>query len=53
MVAAIGAVIKAKEFKNDRHLSAWLGLVERQYSCGGKSLLQGISKPSDNTRERY
>ena len=33
MVAAVG---EAKEFKNDRHLSAWLGLVPRQCSSGGK-----------------
>ena len=41
MVAAVG---DAKEFKNGRHLSAWLGLVPRQYSSGGKSRLMGISK---------
>ncbi len=44
MVAAVG---EAKEFKNGRHLSAWLGLVPRQYSSGGKSRLQGISKRGD------
>jgi len=44
MVAAVG---DAKEFKNGRHLSAWLGLVPRQYSSGGKSRLQGISKRGD------
>jgi len=27
--------------------SAWLGLVPRQYSSGGKSRLQGISKRGD------
>jgi len=37
----------AKEFKNGRHLSAWLGLVPRQYSSGGKARLQGISKRGD------
>jgi transposase len=37
----------ASEFKNGRHLSAWLGLVPRQYSSGGKSRLQGISKRGD------
>lgn len=44
MVAAVG---EAKEFKNGRHLSAWLGLVPRQYSSGGKSRLKGISKRGD------
>lgn len=42
--ALIGAVGDAKEFKNGRHLSAWLGLVPKQYSTGGKSKLLGISK---------
>jgi transposase len=44
MVAAVG---DAREFKNGRHLAAWLGLVPRQYSSGGKSRLSGISKRGD------
>lgn len=44
MMAAVG---EAKEFKNGRHLSAWLGLVPRQCSSGGKSRLKGISKRGD------
>lgn len=32
------------EFKNGRHLAAWLGLVPRQYSTGGKTTLLGVSK---------
>ena len=44
MVAAVG---EAKGFRNGRHLSAWLGLVPRQYSSGGKSQLKGISKRGD------
>lgn len=42
--ALIGAVGDAREFKNGRHFSAWLGLVPRQNSTGGKSKLLGISK---------
>ena len=38
------AVGEAKEFKNGRHLAAWLGLVPKQYSSGGTSRLRGISK---------
>src|SRR5438105_12055950 len=41
MVAAVG---DASEFDNERHLAAWLGLVPRQHSSGGKSRLGGISK---------
>jgi transposase len=45
--AIVAAVGDAKAFKNGRHLAAWLGLVPRQYSSGGKSRLQGISKRGD------
>jgi transposase len=45
--AIVAAVGDAKSFKNGRHLAAWLGLVPRQYSSGGKSQLKGISKRGD------
>jgi transposase len=44
MVAALG---DARQFRNGRHLSAWLGLVPRQYSSGGKLRLHGISRRGD------
>ena len=31
-------------FRKDRGLAAWLGIVPRQYSTGGKAKLFGISK---------
>ena len=34
----------AQAFKNGREMAAWLGLVPRQYSTGGKARLLGISK---------
>ena len=34
-------------FKNGRHFAAFLGLVPRQHSSGGKSYLLGISKGGD------
>ena len=34
----------AQQFKNGREMAAWLGLVPRQHSTGGKSKLLGISK---------
>ena len=37
----------AHEFKNGRELSAWLGLVPRQNSSGGRNELLGISKRGD------
>jgi transposase len=43
----VAAVPNAKEFKNGRHMSAWLGLVPRQSSSGDKQILLGISKRGD------
>ena len=37
------------EFKNGRHFAAYLGLVPKQRSSGGKHVLLGISKRGDNT----
>jgi transposase len=45
--AIIMAVGDGKEFKNGRHMAAWLGLVPRQYSSGGRDKLLGISKRGD------
>ena len=42
--AAYAAAGEGKDFENGRHFSAWLGLVPRQHSTGGKSVLLGISK---------
>jgi transposase len=36
-----------KVFRHERQLSAWLGLVLRQYSSGDKQRLSGISKRGD------
>ena len=44
LVASLG---DAKNFRNGRELAAWLGLVPRQHSSGGKPLLLGISKRGD------
>jgi transposase len=44
LVASIG---DAKCFKDGRQLAAWLGLVPRQHSSGGKPTLLGISKRGD------
>ncbi len=45
LVAAIGDV---SVFKNGREMAAWLGLVSRQHSTGGKDRLLGISKRGDS-----
>jgi transposase len=44
LVASIG---DAQNFENGRQLAAWLGLVPRQPSTGGKQRLLGISKRGD------
>jgi transposase len=44
LLAAVGDV---SCFKNGRQFAAWLGLVPRQHSTGGKSRLFGISKRGD------
>jgi transposase len=44
LVASIG---NARTFKNGRQLAAWVGLVPRQDSSGGKERLLGISKRGD------
>jgi transposase len=45
--AIVAAIPNPKEFRNGRHLSAWLGLVPRQASSGDKQVLLGISKRGD------
>ncbi len=45
LIAAIGDI---SVFKNGRELAAWLGLVPRQHSTGGKPTLLGISKRGDS-----
>jgi len=45
--ALAAAVGDAKAFANGREMSAWLGLVPRQCSTGGKPKLLGISKRGD------
>lgn len=45
LVATVGEHIR--EFKNGRQLAAFLGLVPKQHSSGGKERLQGISKRGD------
>ena len=44
MVAAVG---DARQFQSGRDLAAWLGLVPRQHSSGGKERLGSIAKRGD------
>ena len=45
--ALLGAVGDGRAFRSGRELAAWLGLVPRQHTTGGKPRLYGISKRGD------
>lgn len=45
--AIVTAVGDAKQFNNGRDMAAWIGLVPKQHSSGGKEKLGGISKRGD------
>ena len=45
--ALLAAVGDATTFRHGRELAAWLGLVPRQHSTGGREQLLGISKRGD------
>lgn len=46
--ALVASVGNAKNFDDGRQLAAWLGLVPKQHSSGGKSTLLGNSKRGDS-----
>ena len=45
--AIVASVADPKVFRSGRDFSAWIGLVPRQHSSGGKERLGGISKQGD------
>ena len=45
--AAVATVGDFKQFKNGAQFGAWIGLVPRQRSSGGKNNLGGITKRGD------
>lgn len=45
--ALLAAVGNINVFRNGREMAAWVGLVPRQHSTGGKDRLLGISKRGD------
>jgi transposase len=47
--ALVAAVSDANAFKNGRQFAAWLGLVPRQHTTGGKERWLGISKRGDTS----
>lgn len=49
LVASIG---DARTFRSGRELAAWIGLVPRQYSTGGKSRLGGVGRRANHYLRR-
>ena len=45
--AMVAAVSDGRVFRNGRQFAAWVGLVPRQHSSGGKQRLLGITKRGD------
>lgn len=45
--ALVASVGDPRSFRQGRHMAAWLGLVPRQFSSGGKTRLGGITKRGD------
>ena len=45
--ALVASVADPKAFRSGRNFSAWIGLVPKQHSSGGKDKLGGISKQGD------
>jgi transposase len=51
--AIAATVTDPSVFKSGRELAAWIGLVPRQHSTGGKQKLGGISKQGDRYLRRF
>src|SRR5262249_38262904 len=45
--AVVATVADPKVFRSGRNFSAWIGIVPKQHSSGGKHRLGGISKQGD------
>ena len=45
--ALVASVADARTFRSGRNFSAWIGLVPKQHSSGGKDRLGSISKQGD------
>ena len=50
--AIVATITNAAQFRSAREFSAWIGLVPRQHSSGGKERLGSISKRGDASLRR-
>jgi transposase len=46
--AAVATIVDARQFKNGRQMAAWLGMVPKQASSGGKTRLGRITKQGND-----
>src|SRR5262249_59457103 len=50
--AIVGSVNDGRQFRSGRELAAWIGLVPRQYTTGGKPRLGGIGRRANHYLRR-
>lgn len=50
--ALVATVDDARHFRSGRELAAWIGLVPRQYTTGGKPRLGGIGRRANHYLRR-
>lgn len=50
--ALVASVDDGRQFRNGRELAAWIGLVPRQYTTGGKPRLGGIGRRANHYLRR-
>ena len=50
--ALVAAVGDARQFRSGRELAAWIGLVPRQHSTGGKATLGGVGRRANHYLRR-
>lgn len=50
--ALVASISDARQFKSGRELAAWIGLVPRQYSTGGKARLVGVGRRANHYLRR-
>ena len=46
--AAVATVVDARQFKNGRQMAAWLGIVPKQKSSGGRQRLGSITRQGND-----
>ncbi len=50
--ALVASISDPRQFRSGREMAAWIGLVPRQYSTGGKSRLGGVGRRANHYLRR-